>query len=176
MLDSLDCTCMQGNGRETKILKKTRATDTELGICMIHRNLQLASSRLSCQVKEWQKNSVERYKEQSIFTIYVISFWLLLPIWRHQDGNKAGEAKMLPKKHFVHQMKRMNGLKNPVVWPMVTALQHTDSSRSGAKNPTCFGSCLVLRALSSSCQFTPVPSLMKQGPGASACSLNQKTK
>lgn len=143
---------------------------------MIHRNLQLASSRLSCQVKEWQKNSVERYKEQSIFTIYVISFWLLLPIWRHQDGNKAGEAKMLPKKHFVHQMKRMNGLKNPVVWPMVTALQHTDSSRSGAKNPTCFGSCLVLRALSSSCQFTPVPSLMKQGPGASACSLNQKTK
>ncbi|KAH9713825.1 auxin responsive protein [Citrus sinensis] len=94
----------------------------------------------------------------------------------HQDGNKAGEAKMLPKKHFVHQMKRMNGLKNPVVWPMVTALQHTDSSRSGAKNPTCFGSCLVLRALSSSCQFTPVPSLMKQGPGASACSLNQKDK
>lgn len=140
---------------------------------MIHRNLQLASSRLWCQVKE---NYVERYKKQSIFTIYVINFWLLLPIWRHQDGNKAGKAKTLPKKHFVHQMKRMNGLKNPVVWSMVTALQHTDSSRSGAKNPTCFGSCLVLRALSSSCQFTPVPSLMKQGPGASACSLNQKTK
>ncbi|KAH9665403.1 auxin responsive protein [Citrus sinensis] len=82
---------------------------------------------------------------------------------KHQDGNKAGEAKMLPKKHFVHQMKRMNGLKNPVVWPMVTALQHTDSSRSGAKNPTCFGSCLVLRALSSSCQFTR-PFINETGP------------
>lgn len=167
---------MQGNGRETKILKRYEQRILNWGICMIHRNLQLASSRLSCQVKEWQKNSIERYKEQSIFTIYVINFWLLLPIWRHQDGNKAGKAKMLPEKRFVHRMKRMNGLKNPVVWSMVTALQHTDSSRSGAKNPTCFGSCLVLRALSSSCQFTPVPSLMKQGPGASAFSLNQKTK